>query len=228
MKNKKTLSTILNILVIISSVIGLIYTFKGREFMSTSALYYYTIQSNIWVILIMLIFIFCDIFKIKKGRILYKIKYIITVGITLTFLVFLFMLTPQIIITGNPSYLLSASNLTLHFISPILAILSFVLCDSFKEGKRSYYLGTIMPLCYMAFAFILAFTSKTGMFRNFDGSMSKFPYFFFDYEKNGWFSITNNIFEFGTFYWIILLSIVVILIGKLFINLNIKANKNSK
>lgn len=126
--NKK-LRYILNIAVIISSIIGLLYTIKGSAFMSTSALYYYTIQSNIWILLIMLVFVICDIFKFKIPPILYIIKYIITVGITLTFLVFLFLLTPQIIITGDPTYLLSASNLTLHFISPILAIISFIYCD---------------------------------------------------------------------------------------------------
>lgn len=222
--NKK-FRLVLNIIIIISSIIGLIYTIKGSAFMSTSALYYYTIQSNIWIILITIIFSFFDIFKIKIPNFLYIIKYIITVGITITFLVFSFMLIPQILINGNSTYLLNISNLTLHFISPILAIISFIFFDQLKIKKKYCYLGMIMPIYYLIFAFILANISTTNIFRDFDGSASKFPYFFLDYETNGWFTLDNGFFGLGTFYWIIIVSSIVIIISKLFLLIKSKQNK---
>lgn len=82
-----------------------------------------------------------------------------------------------------------------------------------------------MPLYYLFFSFILAFANPDGIFKNFDGTASRFPYFFLDYEVNGWFTLNKGFFGLGTFYWIIIISIIVILISKLFLNLNNKANK---
>lgn len=222
---KKKLPLILNIIVIISSLIGLIKTFSDYTFMSTSALYYYTIQSNILITIIMIIFAIYNLFNFKITQILYIIKYIFTIGITITFLVFLLMLTPQIITTGNIEYLFSITNLTLHFISPIISIISFIFFDNLKFNKKYYYLGLTMPLLYLIFSFFVAKINPVGIFKNFDGTTSKFPYFFLDYETNGWFSITNDFFKVGTFYWIIIIFCVILLISVLLLNMNNKRHK---
>lgn len=211
-------------LIVISSSLGIYLTLKNSNFMSTSAFYYYTIQSNIVILIISLIFIIINIFNIHINNLLYCIKYIGTIGITVTFIVFLLLLTPQIMITGKVSYLFTLDNITLHFISPLLSITSFIYYDKIYYKKTTYLMSVIMPICYMGFIYINSLLNSKPLFQNFNGTLTKYPYFFFDYETNGWFSITTNIFKLGSFYWIIILSIVVILLGKFLLFLNKKHN----
>lgn len=186
--------------------------------MSISALYYYTVQSNIIILVISIIYL---LFYKRLNSTFYKIKYFATVGITITFLVFFTMLTPQLLSTGDASYLLSVTNITLHLVSPLLAMISFIKYDKVKFKKYDYLLGTIMPLIYMFFTYGNALLSNP-TYVDFSGNSSKYPYFFFDYETNGWFTIGNGFFGLGTFYWILILITIVILISKLFIFLNKK------
>ena len=93
---KKALSIIVDLLIIISSSVGVYLTLYGRgNFMNQNGLLYYTVQSNIFIILISLIFLIYKILKRKIPNWLTIAKFICTVGITVTFLVFTFMLVPQ-------------------------------------------------------------------------------------------------------------------------------------
>lgn len=220
----KKSSIILDILIILSSFIGILLTFSINNFMTSRALLYYTIQSNICILIISVLFLIYKIFKKKIPNYLYIIKFICTVGITVTFLVFAFVLVPQMF-GGFNAYLLSIGNLTVHFISPVLSIISFILFDKIENKKFTCLYGIIMPIYYCVFIFIINLFVNTPLFGSMDGSFSRFPYFFMDYETNGWFRFNGSMWNMGFFYWFVLLFIVVILISVAYLKLNRKRNE---
>ena len=76
-----------------------------------------------------------------------------------------------------------------------------------------------MPIIYCVFIMILTKINSESLFWGFEGSKNRFPYFFMDYETNGWFSLSKNIWKLGFFYWFLIIFIVVVLISKCYIKL---------
>ena len=207
---KVSFNLLVELLLLVFGFYGIIINCFATGFMGNgSAFLYFTIQSNIAIILITLAFFILKIIGLflKKdfiNNILYHIKFVFTVGITITFLVFFILLAP----TMGASYLLSMTNLTVHLIVPLLALIDFFCFDnkiSFK--KWSPLLGTVFPLCYLGFVFICV-----GLNIRFNDQLV--PYFFLDYETLTWFNITEK--GIGVFYYIIILLILVILLCYLF------------
>ncbi len=214
-------SILLEILIIISSIYGVFIT-ADNGFMSVEKFLYYTIQSNIFILIICAIFL---IFKLSKKKIpnyLYVIKYICTVGISITFLVFAFILVPQLGLTSM-NYLLSPSNMSVHLISPILAIIDFMLYDKIKMTKNTYLSSCLMPVIYATIIIGMSFITDAALFGSMaSGQMQRFPYFFMDYETNGWFTLTKDFTRLGAFYWVIIIWGLALLLGKLFLKVNQK------
>ena len=136
------------------------------------------------------------VFLIKKksfvNQTLLYIKYVATVAITITFLVFFTMLAPLM----GVDYLLSFNNFSLHAIVPVLAIIDFFLFDI--EINLTYpksLLATIAPIAYVAFVYIGA------IFKLQYGENLYYPYFFLNIETNGFF-FEKGI---GVIPWIIIL-----------------------
>ena len=224
-KTNFTVSVIFKSLIILLCITGIIATALGDNFMSEKIILYFTNQSNICIAFISLIFLVLQIIKVKKPDLkipnfLYIIKYICTVAITLTFLVFSVILIPYVIIKGQANYLIQLENICLHNLVPILAILDFCLFDhDFKTSKPTFVFGIILPLFYLVLSLILSlFKVDFG-----DGQVA--PYYFLDYQANGWFSLGNG--KFGVFYWIIIITLLVLGIGLLLLWLQ-KLAKNHK
>ena len=207
---------IINTIILCSVILGIIATHITNNFMSNNSILYFTMQSNILVALISLIFIIYDILKHKIPNILYILKYIFTVAITLTFLVFNFILVPYM----NIPNIYDLANILLHIISPICTILSFILDNNFKNKNNYYILGITFPLIYLIFTYILYFLPYN-IFID-----SKFPYFFLDFEKYGWFSIKNN--SIGVIYYYIIILVMTLGISKILLILNNKGSNYVK
>ncbi|MBH1940925.1 Pr6Pr family membrane protein [Mobilitalea sibirica] len=190
--------------VIISCCIGIYYTAGGKGFMGSSSMWlYFTIQSNAWIAFISFIFLIYDILNRNReiSNRFYILKFIFTVSILLTFVVFAVLLSPLMPL----DYLISPSNIFLHNITPILAVIDFILCDYKYESKWTHILYVlIMPLLYVTFTLILSFSGI--MF-----GKEIVPYFFLNYEKLGWLSI--NQYGMGVLYWIIILLILLLGMG---------------
>ena len=163
---------------------------------------FFTVQSNIFIISMAIIFLVIEIislvtYKVIRNQILFYLKFVATVAITITFVVFFTMLAPLM----GVDYLLSFNNFSLHMIVPILAIVDFFLYDMCIEMSYPKSLsGTAMPLYYVNFVYI-------GVPLHFQyGKDLKFPYFFLDFEKNGF------LFEkgFGVIMWILVMMIAIV------------------
>ena len=189
----------------IIGIVGIVITAVSGSFMGQNKTFlYFTVQSNITIIAIELVFAVDALLQIlgKKSfsnNVLLLIKYLFTVAITITFLVFAFILAP----TLSASYLLSYGNFSLHFIVPILALVDFFLFgNEIKLTKVNCLLGVAMPIYYVIFFLIgipLGVTYLNG---------SRAPYFFLEYEKLTWFRFTEN--GPGVIYWILILTIAII------------------
>ena len=180
----------------IVGILGIIFTAQSSAFMGGgSVFFFFTVQSNIFIIVMSLLFLVNDVMLLvnKKSFVnqtLLLIKYVATVAITITFIVFFTMLAPLI------DYLLSFNNFSLHAIVPILAIVDFILFDTdINLTYKNSLLATIAPISYVVFVYIGA------IFKLRYGENLYYPYFFLDFEKNGFFFEKG----FGIIPWIIIL-----------------------
>ena len=208
------LKTITKILIkaalIIIGVLGIVLTALSTAFMGgASVFFFFTVQSNIFIMLMVLIFLINEVVVLITNKsfinqTLLHIKYVATVAITVTFLVFFTMLAPLM----GMDYLLSFKNFSLHAIVPILAIVDFFLFDKdIKLTYKSSLLATISPICYVIFVYIGA------IFKLEYSENLHYPYFFLNIDTNGF------LFEKGTMGiipWIIILLGAIIGLGCLF------------
>ena len=182
----------------IVGILGIIFTAQSSAFMGGgSVFFFFTVQSNIFIIVMSLLFLVNDVMLLinKKSFVnqtLLLIKYVATVAITITFIVFFTMLAPLM----GVDYLLSFNNFSLHAIVPILAIIDFILFDTdINLTYKNSLLATIAPISYVIFVYIGA------IFKLRYGENLYYPYFFLDFEKNGFFFEKG----FGIIPWIIIL-----------------------
>ena len=203
----------------IVGILGIIFTAQSSAFMGRgSVFFFFTVQSNIFIIAISLIFLVNEIVVLvtNKGFInqtLRHIKYVATVAITVTFLVFFTMLAPLM----GVDYLLSFNNFSLHAIVPMLAIIDFIIFDTdINLTYPNSLLATIAPISYVLFVYIGA------CFKLQYGENLYYPYFFLDFETNGF------LFEkgMGVIPWIIILLIGICGLGCLYCFI-IKARQKS-
>ena len=220
-KKDLIISISLKSLVILCVIIGIIFTFIESDIERSQQLLYYTVQSNIWVGIIFAIFLVYDIMAYRKGgediipNWLRTTKFAITVAITLTCIVYNFVLYPSSLHTDEPTNPFRICSIFTHIIVPILAVFDYFKFDHIMKTKKITFLwGLATPLYYFPFAIICA-----NLGANF-GKGQKFPYFFLDYELNSWFELGGG--KIGVFYWIIML-IDKVLIFRAFDNTATKA-----
>ena len=213
----KKISLIIKILIILFSSLGLtlslIFSAEDGYSHPTKRLFYFTGLSNIWiavcVILILLLPLgkrFADSPKTKDF--LYILKYVFTVSITLTGIIFCAVLAPGAKNGGYNAWTLS--SIITHIIVPILSVIDFFL-DGYRIRLKKIHIiyTTIPPLLYLIFASLL------GAFGFDFGRGDTFPYFFLNYNSPaGFFGFSNEMpYMIGSFYWILFVLGVILGIG---------------
>ena len=183
---KKTGAYIIKIVAIAASVYGMEKMYNGVEFWT-----YFTNLSNIFIDIILLIALVRDIrIKIIPERkqsgnsLWYIVKYVGTISITITFLVFLFLLAPVQGGIFQAYFSNGGASFCVHMITPILAILDFFIFDTeyLEKWEHAFY-AVIPPFVYVIGIWILGnyFEVRWG-----GGMMA--PYNFLNYgAKAGWF-----------------------------------------
>lgn len=222
---RKYISFLLKIIVILAAVTGIIFVIGNITFSYVSGwkgLMYFTNQSNLWIGCVCLIGVILMILEdIKQKRIIkpwmYTIKLVFTVSITLTGMVYCFLLAPTM--PNNPW---SVTSVLTHVVVPLTAVADFLIYDCqhavFKYKCALYTL--IPPLYYLGY-------SSLGFILNWNFGMGyNYPYFFLDWGAPvGFFGISKELPHYiGTFYWLILLLLIVLGLAFLyiFISKNIK------
>ncbi|MDY4742734.1 MAG: Pr6Pr family membrane protein [Lachnospira sp.] len=221
-KTHLVISIILKTISLIASVYGLCLMID-----SLKSFTFFTTLSNVAIDIILAVFLVMDIILLATGKnyknnTLYIIKFLMTLSITLTFLVYLVILAPTSKDGFIGAYMNNgAGSLGVHFVGPVLAIIDFLLFDKGFNVRKIYAIyAVIPPLCYVAFVYILA---AAGM--RWDGGMCA-PYNFLNYNAvTGWFGW--NLSTMGTYsigigvaYMIVVLLLLFIGIGLLYLAIN--------
>lgn len=142
-----------------------------------------------------------------------RFKGAITMMITVTLLIYHFMLMPQLFTMSSAYSAFSPADVLVHYFTPIMTILDWLLFD--EKNKYRWYdpiLWLILPLTYFVFAVIRA---QVGGVLPAIGS--RYPYFFMDIDALGLPAVLLNVLVLVLAF--LLLGYVIYLINKLhFIN----------
>ena len=212
----------LSCLIIFSSGLGILLCLLNAKYDGyshwTKRLLYFTNQSNLWVIVIYVLSLFQIDKKSKQS--MFFAKYIFTVCITLTGLMFCCFLGP---FADKSYHAWSISGILTHVITPTLVLIDFILQNcKFLINKKAVFYTLIPPLIYLTLTSFLSFI-------NLDfGRGENFPYFFLNYfspAKLIGFSNTLPYFM-GTAYWLILIFLLIFFIGFILQKINNKLLKN--
>lgn len=218
MKMKRKISVLIKIIALIASIYGMLQSLDGWFFLT-----FFTNLSNIFIDIMLFIFIIYDLKKAKyipQG--MYLIKFMATISITLTFFVYMLLLAP----TNNYGFIGAylnngAGSLYVHFITPVLSIIDFLLySESYIPSEKHVYYSVVPPLVYVGFIIVLGQVFHIRWY----GDMLA-PYNFLNYgASTGWFGfnlslLSSKTLGIGTFYMIIILLIIFIGLGTLFLKL---------
>ena len=183
MKKKVYGSLLLNLFTTISVIVcAIILSIRGPKTFRM-----FTTQSNIVSGIVAAIIVVFDILILLKKyneipNWLKIVKMIATTGVTLTFFVVVFYLGFVAVAQGYSYFLLFRStNICFHLLTPVSAILSFILFEGRSNIKFKYtFLNMIHMICYAIFYTINVFTHL-----NSDGSVNKdYDWYYFVLGEN--------------------------------------------
>ena len=184
-------------------VLSLFYAERDGYSHWSKRLLYFTGLSNIWIgicVLIILIAPFIKALNTDFGKdMLYVLRYIFTVSIAVTGIVYCFILAP-FAEEGefNPWTL---SNVLTHVVAPLLTLVDFFI-DEYKLRLTKEHIAftAIPPLMYFVFSSILNLLGVDF------GRGDDYPYFFLNLKSPaGIFGFSDTPpFVIGSFYWILL------------------------
>lgn len=189
----------------------------GDGFMgAASSLLYFTMQSGLLSGLTAAV----SAMRRRRGALpcwLMTLRHVASTASALTFCVFWLTLAPQF----GLAYVLSLSNLFNHLLTPVFSVAGYLRFDRDRPAARHSGLwGLCAPLAYLVFSFVVAHRAKKPAF---DGH--RYPYFFLDHERNGWFRVGKK--RVGTAWWIAILCGVTLLLSRWLLRLRRKRVKRA-
>lgn len=210
---RTVVSLILKVVVIVFAVTGTVMSMnagRGSFMGGSSVLMYFTIQSNIAIAVLCLIGAGWMLSgkRIPDGW--YLVKFVGTVSITLTGVVFCAVLAPTM---GQAAW--KPSNVYTHVVVPLAAVADFFLIglDASIPKKQGYFV-TLPPLAYALYAgigYICGWEFSRGV---------HYPYFFLNWgSPAGAFGFSNELPFMGCMWWILLLLAFLLLVGLLYLRL---------
>lgn len=212
-KIQKMCSVLLKSVVIVSAVVGtFLSAYAGRNsFMGGQVVFmYFTIQSNIAVALISAIGCYFLMKDSRLSRAWYLIKFVGTVSITLTGMVFCFVLAPTL-----GEYAWNIQNILTHVIVPLAAIADFFVTATGADYKKKDVFWVILPpiayAIYAGIGYVRGWQFAEGI---------NYPYFFLNWgSPAGAFGFTDELPYMGCVWWIALLLVFLIAVGYLYLKL---------
>lgn len=206
-KTKMNCSLLLKTIVFISAVVGTFLSYyAGRDsFMGGRHVFmFFTIQSNIAMAIISAIG-FCFLAQNRPvSKLWYGIKFVGTVSITLTGVVFCFVLAPTL---GADAW--NVQNTLTHVIVPVVSVVDFFVTSPVAKLKKTSVLYVMIPpILYAIYAAI-------GYVNNWQFAEDvNYPYFFLNWgSEAGAFGFTKELPFMGTAWWILALMIFLNAVG---------------
>lgn len=204
-------SSFLKIIVVVSAVLGTILSaYAGRHsFMGGKGVFmYFTIQSNIGLALICAAGLIMLLGNKNIPDWWYLVKFIGAVSITLTGMVFCFVLAPTM---GAAAW--NVQNILTHVIVPVVSVVDFFVTGTESNLKKYHIFYVIIPpLLYAIYAGI-------GYVCNWQFAPGyNYPYFFLNWgSPAGAFKFVSEFPFMGCVWWILALLIFLIFVGFLYL-----------
>ena len=217
---QKKISYLLKIIVFVSAVVGTILSYLGSRdsFMGGSRVFmFFTTQSNIAMAIISLIGL-CYMIRVRAvGQVWQIIKFVGTVAITLTGVVFCFVLAPTL---GDDAW--NIQNILTHVVVPVFSVVDFfVVSTAFDIKKKSVFYVIIPPILYAIYAGI-GYANNWQFVEGYN-----YPYFFLNWgSKAGAFGFSDELPFMGTAWWILALFIFLIIVGYIYLVIANRLKKN--
>ena len=178
------------VLIIICAWCLLLNLFTQDGKFDTGMLIFFTIISNILCFIFIIIIVINSIItssnkelnKIEgKTKVLTRVRGAVTLMITVTFLIYHFVLIPQATAVGSAFDFFGLPNVLAHYVVPIMMILDWLLFEK-KNSYRPYdpLLWLIFPIVYFVIILIRGYFG--GIIKMIG---SKYPYFFIDVDALG-------------------------------------------
>ncbi len=222
---EKAISLVLELLTASCMIAGISLTMQmGGDFMSGgTAFLYFTVQSNLWIGATCAVFFVLNVIALFRPsfiipRVLHLVKYVFTVSITLTGIVFCCVLAPTL-----PGSFRSAANVLTHVVVPITAVADLFLCRPQGLSCKQFVFALIPPIYYLVFAGI-------GYALGWDfGGGNNYPYFFLNWDSPaGALGFSSEMPYFmGCVWWIVLLILFISGMAAGYIALINKINKKT-
>lgn len=219
---QKKLSCVLKVIVILSAFIGTgisAYGDRNVFFCGLNIFMYFTNQSNIVIAVICAVGLYLIVKNKKISELHYIVKYVGTVAITLTGVVFIAVLAPA---SGPEAW--DLHNVLAHIVVPIASIADFfVIIPGVKFKKKDVLYVIIPPLIYVIYAGI-------GYVRGWDFyEGNTYPYFFLNWgSPAGAFGFIKESPFMGCVWWILALLIFLIIMGYVYLVIVDHMGKKSK
>lgn len=203
---KKVVKLIFKLVIVACVVLALCITVPERK---AEQFWFFTVQTNLFVALIQTILIVSIICKMCKKELAFtkstlfsKLRLLTSFFITITFIIYCFVLAPCGIIFSGKTFaeMFDFRNILLHIVVPVLAFVDYILfCPKNTVSYKQIWVFLIYPAIYTCFVYLRVVFGGSAFV-----SGSKYPYFFFDPSLN----------EFGIKFVIVcLIAIAVIIVS---------------
>ena len=171
---------------IASVITALILTPKIRKL---EQFWFFTVQTNLFIAIIQTLLVACIIFEIfgknlnfTKSQLFSKLRLLSSFFITITFIIYCFVLAPSGIIFKGKTFkeMFDFRNILLHVVVPTLAFVDYVLfCPKNTVSYKQIWIFLIYPAVYTILVYLRVIFGGNAFV-----SGSKYPYFFFDPSLN--------------------------------------------
>lgn len=215
----KIISVLLKITIIVGAIFGVMLSHhNARGFMGgNSTFLYFTIQSNLWIALLDIVALIIRKRDDKSNRWYSLAQLIFTVSITLTGVVFCFVLAPTMV----PGKAFGLANVLTHVVVPLSAIVNFVVCrQSYSFKHKDVLYPTLPALYYLVFSsigYVLNWPFAEG---------ANYPYFFLNWgSPAGAFGFCSEFPFMGVVYYILAILLFLIVLSSCYIALCPKIKK---
>jgi hypothetical protein len=145
----------------------------------------FSMQSEI-LVFVLAVWLACN--PQSEGTAIQVLRLGVLVGITVSGSVYGYLLAPHDHLS-RPWMIFEA---TLHYVSPVIAILGFLVLLPRTPLRAKHLLFIVWPLAWLAYTLVRAAVSHPGYVRE-NGTLSKYPYDFLDVDLHGWSHIIINI-----------------------------------